>query len=88
MFSVIMQFKTPYLCYKLLTIINFFAKKKKKEKTARVAVFLCLHEDFTSVFRALSNINVGAFCKIFKLTIFTKTSIVVYDRSLIGPSNI
>ena len=63
-------------------------QKKKKEKTARVAVFLCLHEDFTSVFRALSNINVGAFCKIFKLTIFTKTSIVVYDRSLIGPSNI
>ena len=38
-------------------------KKKKKEKTARVAVFLCLNEDFTSVFRTLSNINIGLFAK-------------------------
>ena len=50
--------------YKLLSVRNDCAKKKKKkEKTARVAVFLCLHEDFTSVFRTLSNINIGLFAK-------------------------
>ena len=52
--------------YKLLSVRNGCAKKKKKkkkEKTARVAVFLCLHEDFTSVFRTLSNINIGLFAK-------------------------